>query len=149
MPARPRLQLVPAPDGALASRSDDELMVLVQAGMRDAFAVLVERHARRLAAACSRLVGDSQVGLELAQETWLTAWDRRASYRGEGRFVVWMYALARNRCRNHLRIGRLLFLESPVEHLLTVWNRDASRLQLQAAVAPLPGGLALSVSGRF
>lgn len=30
-------------------------------------------------------------------------WSERARYRRDGRFVVWLHTLARNRCRNHLR----------------------------------------------
>jgi RNA polymerase sigma-70 factor (ECF subfamily) len=101
--SRSRLQLVPPSAAALAARTDDELMELSQAGVREAFAVLVERYALRLVSACTRFVNDGQAGRELAQETWLTIWAEREKYRAEGRFAVWLYTLARNRCRNHLR----------------------------------------------
>src|SRR5580658_3014716 len=92
----------PAP-GPLPERSDDELMTLAQAGMREAFAVLVERHAERLVQACSRLLNNAEAGGELAQETWATVWAQRSHYRAEGKFIVWLITSARNRCRNHLR----------------------------------------------
>lgn len=98
-----RLHLAPSDGGPLAARSDDELMTLAQAGVREAFAVLVARHASKLIAACARFVSDAQTGRELAQETWLAVWSERARYRRDGRFVVWLHTLARNRCRNHLR----------------------------------------------
>lgn len=101
--SRSHLQLVLPSAASLAARADDELMELAQAGMREAFAVLVERYAVRLVSACTRFVNDPHVGRDLAQETWLAVWAERASYRGEGRFVVWLYTLARNRCRNHVR----------------------------------------------
>lgn len=46
-------------------------------------------------------------------------------------------------------LGRLLFVQSPIERLVTIWQRDAGRLQLQPELQPLPGGAAISVSGRF
>ncbi len=96
-------RLVRTAPGSLPERTDDELMALAQAGVREAFAVLVERHAARLVHACSAWVHDSGVGAELAQETWVTIWAQRSRYRPEGRFVVWLITAARNRCRNHVR----------------------------------------------
>ena len=99
----PSPRLVRLAPGSLLERSDDELMALAQAGLREAFAVLVERHAERLVHACSAFVHDSGAGVELAQETWVTIWAQRSHYRAEGRFVVWLITAARNRCRNHVR----------------------------------------------
>lgn len=96
-------RLVPAAPGHLPDRGDDELMTLAQAGAREAFQVLVERHAERLARSCARFVNDVATGDELAQETWVAVWAGRARYRGEGKFLVWLLTAARNRCRNHLR----------------------------------------------
>ena len=96
-------RLVRAAPEPLPARSDDELMTLAQAGLRDAFAVLVERHAERLVHVCARFVDDGELGAELAQETWVALWSERARYRGDGRFVVWLITAARNRCRNHVR----------------------------------------------
>lgn len=91
------------PQDALAERSDDELMTLAQAGHKSAFAVLVERHARHVVNLCSRFVNDAQLGRELAQDTWVMVWQRRASYRAEGGFVAWLVTVARNHCRNQVR----------------------------------------------
>jgi RNA polymerase sigma-70 factor, ECF subfamily len=102
-PIPPNLRLVPGPSRALPERSDDELMQLAQGGAREAFAVLVERYAQRLVQVCARLVNDAELGLELAQETWVSVWLQRARYRAEGRFVLWLISVARNRCRNRLR----------------------------------------------
>jgi RNA polymerase sigma factor (sigma-70 family) len=99
----PRLVQAHEPPATLDQRSDDELMTLAQAGLRDAFAVLVERHAQRLVQVCARFVNDGDLGAELAQETWVAVWTQRAKYRGDGRFVVWLVTAARNRCRNHVR----------------------------------------------
>ena len=96
----------PAPD-ALPARSDDELMELARAGLRSAFAVLVERHAEQLVATCARFVNDAQLGRELAQDAWVTVWRRRDAYRAEGNFVAWLTTIARNNCRNQLRRRRL------------------------------------------
>jgi RNA polymerase sigma-70 factor (ECF subfamily) len=94
------------PEDALAERSDDELMRLSQAGLRDAFALLVERHAKRVFALCSRFANDAQLGRELAQDTWVLVWRGRDKYRTDGGFVSWLITVARNHCRNELRRRR-------------------------------------------
>jgi RNA polymerase sigma-70 factor (ECF subfamily) len=92
----------PSPD-ALAERSDDELMTLAQAGHREAFTVLVARHAERVVNLCARFVDDGPLGRELAQDTWVLVWQGREKYRAEGAFVPWLVTVARNHCRNHVR----------------------------------------------
>jgi RNA polymerase sigma-70 factor, ECF subfamily len=104
--AFPRLVRASDPtDDALLERSDDELMALARAGLRSAFAVLVERHALRVAGACTRFVNDAERGREIAQDVWLLAWQSRDRYQAGG-FLVWLITIARNRCRNELRRGK-------------------------------------------
>lgn len=103
-------RLVPAEPPAkdpLWERSDDELMQLAQADLKEAFAVLVERHARQIVNLCSRFVDDAQLGRELAQDTWVMVWRGRGKYRAEGGFVSWLVTVARNHCRNQLRRRKL------------------------------------------
>jgi RNA polymerase sigma-70 factor (ECF subfamily) len=84
----------------LTNRSDDELMMLSSQGVREAFAELVRRYARRVLGFFVKHVGDRQLGEEMAQETWLSVWAHRAEYRPEGKFVQWLFTLAHNRSRN-------------------------------------------------
>lgn len=108
--AFPRLVKAPNPaQNTLGSRSDDELMELSRAGLRSAFAVLVERYAERVVGLCSRFVNDAQLGQELAQDTWVLVWQGRGKYRPDpaGGFVSWLITVARNHCRNHLRRRKL------------------------------------------
>src|ERR1041384_6529717 len=105
--AFPRLVRVPEPPpDALLERSDDELMELSRAGLRPAFAVLVERHALRIVNLCSRFVNDAQLGRELAQDTWVLVWQGRDKYRGDGGLLAWVVTVARNHCRNEVRRRR-------------------------------------------
>ena len=102
--AFPRLvRALDPPQDALLARSDDELMELARAGLRSAFAVLVERYALRVVTLCSRFVNDGQLGRELAQDTWALVWQGREKYRADGGFVAWLVTVARNHCRNELR----------------------------------------------
>ena len=89
--------------GALEERDDDALMLLASAGRTDAFALLVERYGKRLGNLCAKLVGDQRVGEEIAQESWLQVWASHSKYQPDGRFTVYLFTVARNRCRNYLR----------------------------------------------
>lgn len=86
--------------GALRDRSDDDLMLLASGGTREAFEELIGRHAERVVAFCTKSVGSASLGEEMAQEVWLSVWDQRNNYRAEGKFVVWLFTMARNRARN-------------------------------------------------
>ncbi len=105
----PRLVGLESGGAPLEERTDDELMTLSQAGVREAFAVLVERHALRVVETCSRFAGDRNAGVELGQATWAAIWEHRFRYRPGSDFVVWLITAARNRCRNDLR-GRYVAL---------------------------------------
>jgi RNA polymerase sigma-70 factor (ECF subfamily) len=103
IPLRPAV----APSGEpLASRPDDELMLLVRTGLAAALAALVERYTGRLTNYCAKLLGSVPIAGEVCQETWLRVWKHRASYRPEGKFAVFLYTTAHNLCKNHARDAR-------------------------------------------
>jgi len=101
---RPPLSLVS--DAGAAERSDEELMVATAAGSRDAFAVLVARYTPRTTSYCARVTGDRRAGEELAQDVLLAVWRTRQTYRPDRPFRVFLFTIARNRCRNHARSWR-------------------------------------------
>jgi RNA polymerase sigma-70 factor, ECF subfamily len=82
---------------------DEQLMTLAAGGAKAAFAVLVARHLPRVTQYCARFVGQLFAAEELAQEIFLEVWARRLRYRSQGKFVVFLFTLARHRCLNRLR----------------------------------------------
>lgn len=164
--SRPPLKIVAtASGGQLADRDDDTLMLLASSDRTDAFVLLVERHMKRLANLCSRLVCDPQVGEEIAQESWLQIWAARRTYRPDGRFTVYLYTVARNRCRNHRRdSGRHArwFASEPAGTLLLVATAEPEgggpidalieqerRHRVNQAIARLPEALREALLFRF
>jgi RNA polymerase sigma-70 factor, ECF subfamily len=145
----PAPRLVRLASGSLPERGDDELMALAQAGVREAFAVLVERHAVRLVRACSAFVHDSTAGAEIAQETWVTIWAQRSQYRPEGKFIVWLITAARNRCRNYVRrhgiarrhVEREATVEPPSPDQIDRLLLEERRYRVRDALARLPDGM--------
>lgn len=49
------------------------------------------------------MTGDRAVAEELAQETWIAAWNTRVSYEPRGQFATWLFVAARNRGLNAKR----------------------------------------------
>lgn len=75
------------------------------AGDRQAFASPVRRHGPAVFAFCARIVGPA-VGEELAQETFARAWSRLGEFRWESSLKAWLFRIALNLCRDHLKSGR-------------------------------------------
>ena len=101
------LSLVPDESrSALVVRTDDELMLLAAAGAAEAFGVLIARHEGRLLAFCTRMVGDKDVGREVAQEILIELWRNAGRYRPMGQFKAYLFTLAANRAKNANRRRR-------------------------------------------
>lgn len=82
-----------------------ELVRRAQAGDREAFEMLVERHAAevyRLAAA----IVDEFDARDIAQETFVHAWTKLPRLRNVEAFAPWLRRICVNRCRNWLRGSR-------------------------------------------
>jgi RNA polymerase sigma-70 factor (ECF subfamily) len=75
--------LPPEPD------ADAVLCRRAAGGDRGAFSLLVETHERRLRAFLAHL-GGPDLGDELAQETFLKAWQSLSGFRGEAKFSSWL-----------------------------------------------------------
>ena len=103
--ARPKIvPLRSLPAGAELDQGDDEqLMALAAGGSKRVFAILVGRYMAKVTKYCARFVGQLATAEELAQEIFLELWIRRGRYRSQGKFVVFLFTLARHRCLNRLR----------------------------------------------
>ena len=71
-----------------------------QSGDPTAFARLVGRHQRMIHALAYRMTGSLAEAQDLAQETFIAAWDQLDGFRGEASFSSWLYRIAMNRCLN-------------------------------------------------
>lgn len=78
-------------------------MEAVLAGDASAFRPLVERHQRAVHAVIYRLVHHREDAEELAQQAFLAAFDALGSFDRERRFSSWLYRIAINLAKDHLR----------------------------------------------
>jgi RNA polymerase sigma-70 factor (ECF subfamily) len=89
------------------ARDADDVAALERclAGEREAFAVLVHRHASGVFGLCARMVGSSLAD-ELTQETFARAFAKLADFRRDAQLRHWLYRIALNICRDHLKSGK-------------------------------------------
>jgi len=84
----------PTAVGDSCEQDEDQLVKASQQGDQDAFAILVQRHQRRVFNLSLRLVQDYDEASEITQEAFLSAWQGLTSFRGEARFSTWLYRIA-------------------------------------------------------
>ncbi len=68
----------------------------------DDFSALAERHRRELHVHCYRMLGNYEDAEEMVQETFLRAWRRQDTFKGEG-LRAWLYKIATNVCLDAIR----------------------------------------------
>lgn len=86
--------------------SDNHLMEDVKTGKVEKLAVLFEKHHVQLFNFFLRLTGNRGVSEDLVQDVFLRILKYRKTYRGQSKFTVWMYQIARNAHIDHLRKGK-------------------------------------------
>ncbi len=88
------------------SMSDEDLVRSAQAGDGAAFAQLVGRHKSRVFGLASRFTRDSHTLDDLAQETFIRAWQQLGKFRSEAPFEHWLVRIAVHACYDFLRHER-------------------------------------------
>ncbi len=96
----------------------DEYTLVVQAQQGDeaAFEILYRRYSSRICLYVTRLVGNDAIGCELAQETFITAWESLPGLRDPSRFAAWLYRIATHKAYNHQHRMKLFSLMSWEEY---------------------------------
>ncbi len=93
---------------------DQEAIRAVLAGNREAFRSVVDRHSRSILNLAYRMTGDAADAEDLTQESFLQAYARLGEFRLGERFHPWIYTIALNLCRSHLRRRKLTGWLRPV-----------------------------------
>ena len=77
-----------------ASQHDVELCALAATGERRAFGELVRRHGSAVRGVLRRMGAQAAESDDVAQDAFLTAFERIAEFRGEGTFAAWVKKIA-------------------------------------------------------
>ena len=83
-------------------KSDEALMLQIQAGDLRSFDILVKRWEKRLLNYCYRMVNDMALAEDLPQEVFLRIYRSAKTYRPTAQFSTWMYRIATNLCLDTL-----------------------------------------------
>ena len=82
---------------------DEQIVEGVLQGDTDLFGDLIKAHRKTVYAIALATTGDDQHAEDLTQACFVEAFRRLGELREDHRFGSWLYAIARNRCRDWLR----------------------------------------------
>ena len=77
-------------------RSDGELVRESRRGDKEAFRELVERYQRKIVSVALGMVHNRDDALEIAQETFVKAYENLDDFKGESSFYTWLYRIVVN-----------------------------------------------------
>ena len=97
--------------------TEEELIRRSQAGDRNAFELLLERHRTALARTAYLVTRDREAIHDIMQEALIQIWRDLRSYRPYGSFKAWMLKITLNKARKHYRKKRVqtVPLETAIE----------------------------------
>jgi RNA polymerase sigma-70 factor (ECF subfamily) len=87
-----------------ASSADTDLMLVERtvAGDQKAYELLVLKYQRRIERLIGRMVRDTDLIEDIAQETFIRAYRALGQFRGEAQFYTWLYRIAVNTAKKAL-----------------------------------------------
>jgi RNA polymerase sigma factor (sigma-70 family) len=120
---------------------DEALVAAAQAGSTDAFSRLMDRHQQSVRAFLRRACGDWASADDLAQETFLTAWERIGRLKAGASVRAWLCGIA---YRKHLTARRSVVRSRvreeawEAERPVVAGGAAEDRIALETAMAALP-----------
>jgi len=88
-------------------RSDEEAIIRnCLDGDADSYSILVNRYKTMIYNLAFRMVGDEDTAKDLAQESFIAAYKGLGQFRFGSKFSSWLYRIALNKCRDHLRLSK-------------------------------------------
>jgi RNA polymerase sigma-70 factor (ECF subfamily) len=82
---------------------DQDIIAAVLNGDVNTYRVLVERYQKPIFNLMCRMTNSHADALDLAQETFVTAYEKLDHFKNGSRFFPWLYTIGINRARNFLR----------------------------------------------
>lgn len=110
-------------------------VALAQGGDEAAFGELVKQYQGRVYGLAYGLVRNTADAEELAQQTWVRAWQKLGTFKREAQFFTWVYRIASNLCLDHLR-RRHRRQEEPLDEVAEPEARPELPAGPSAAPAP-------------
>lgn len=99
--------LVSSPERQLEADQDFLVVERVQAGDVDAFDELILKYRERIYSVIYNLTSNREDAADLAQDTFIKAFQSIGRFKGKSSFFTWLYRIALNTTLTHLRKSRL------------------------------------------
>jgi len=84
-------------------RNDDDLILRIQSGEKNAYGELVRAYMQPAYYSALALVGSHDDALDLSQQAFIRAWGAIRRFERGRSFFTWYYRILRNLCMNRLR----------------------------------------------
>jgi RNA polymerase sigma factor (sigma-70 family) len=126
------------PAGGVPRTPDEDLVRRIARGDRAAFQTLYARHAPAVMSFVHHLTFDRGLAEDAVQETFLKVWRAAGRFRADGRFVPWLFRIARNTAWN----------ETPRRRLRAVGGDGAVGVPRAAGGAPAEAAVGDSEAAR-
>ncbi len=128
--------------------SDADMIRRTLEGDQQAFTALVEKYHKQVHALAWQKIGDFHIAQEIAQDTFLTAYQKLETLTHHSQLAGWLYVITNNKCKNWYREKRLVLqsLETtdPVEieevyysEYMTQQREEAAKQKRRAVVQKL------------
>jgi RNA polymerase sigma-70 factor (ECF subfamily) len=106
----------------------EQLAQKARLGDRAAFSRIVRIMMSRIVSLTYRMTSDGESALDLAQDSFVAAWEKLSEFRGDAMFTSWLYQIATNKSLNFLNkastrkdvsLNETTATERPSENLAT------------------------------
>jgi len=105
-------------------KTEAEIVVRVLKGEKQAFAMLVDEYKNPIYNLAYRMTNNLHDAEDLAQETFIRAYQNLARYDRNKKFFTWLYTIGINLIRNHLKKN-----STPIDPLTEINIASACRIQ--------------------
>jgi RNA polymerase sigma-70 factor (ECF subfamily) len=112
------------------ARTDVQLMLDVKAGDEQSFELLLRKYRTPLVNFLFRMVRDTAVAEDLAQEVFLRVYRARQEYAPSAKFTTWMFRIATNLALNSVRDNRHRQMEISMDQTVDTGEDEQQPLQV-------------------
>ena len=112
------------------ARTDVQLMLDVKAGDEKSFELLLRRYRTPLVNFLYRMVRDTGVAEDLAQEVFLRVYRARKDYAPSAKFTTWMFRIATNLALNSVRDNRHRQMDISMDQSMNAGDEEQPAMQV-------------------
>ncbi|MFT2089796.1 RNA polymerase sigma factor [Paraglaciecola sp. 2405UD69-4] len=86
-----------------ATKSEQDLIVSVQNGDKQAYNILYSQYIGQVYGLCYRLTGEKTLAEDATQEVFIQVWRKINNYKGESKFSTWLHTVTSNVTISYIR----------------------------------------------